>query len=844
MRDSRLNPVPKMVIITIILLMTSVLSTASDTRDGRDELCHRDGCSNHHGGEHFIQTVEIISFEAPTSLEEEEEGEVTITIENQVNTGKSQYRKFQWVDFVLTSVNGKTTILDDEKRINNVDRGAGNRRTVKWTITGKEAGSDSLAVDIHARNNHESTDMYNADDLDIDITAPPPDVTVISLTLPATDPVEGDLVMITALIENTGRQAVWDVELLVDDESEDVLSVDLARDESRQLEWEWNSSGNAGDRTIKVTASGVGDEENLQDNERESGIHVMTRPDLEVTSLTYDPQGPVDGEVVAVSSIIGNRGEAAAGFNVTLFLDDHLNPIGHENITLQGNESVNVTFFWSSSNDVGDHQLIVIADPEDRVNESDESNNEIIRLITVHEPPILPDPSVHSDDIHFPEIISEGDEVQLEVLIRNLGNSSVNITARVMVSGMEILILKQVRLRMQAHEVRSLPVVWSTSSRMGNWSISVELFDMEPGDERKSNNHASRPITVHDRPDPAITSLSWFPINPLYNTSLTVNTTLVNLGGVEVVFNSTLTLGNRSLVTRVQIPAGGNITLSRALTYLGADLLEHDIDSSTPWERNLTNNHAEALIESFVSQDLSITSFRLWKPPGYFGNRLLLEAIVQNKGSQEGSGELKFSRSGERMKTFEVIIPSQSNITFGVDWIPFPGSHVFVATLTVPEIDPGGSSEYRKEIEFDPKGPEITLASMVLSPSDPRAGEEVNIHVMVVNSGDTSSNVTITLEVDGDLRSAKKLEVAGSTSSSHNFIWSAVQGEHMIQVSITAVDNGAEIGTKDIERVIVIPGAEDDETDPQFIAFMVLLTLAFLGSGIAVVHQIRKGVVK
>jgi hypothetical protein len=827
----------------MFLILTGVASTASQSRDGRDDICHRDGCRSDHP-EEFYQYVLLISFDGPDSLREENQSQVTVTIENECNTGKSKYNTFDWVDLVLTSVNGRTTIFDETQRITNMGPGSGNRRTVTWTIEGLDPGSDTLFVDIHAFNSHERTNKYESGSHDIEITPAPPDISIQSIQTVPTNPVEGDSINFTIEVVNTGESATWNITILLNDHLEEQRTVDSPRNELLHIVWDWDSSGHLGDWTIRVEASGVAKEEDLDDNTLESQFHVMTRPDLEVLNISYDPSEPVDGEVVTIVAALRNAGEGTANFQAELHLDSGNNSIGSEHIILAGFEYSNVTFFWVPTKQVGPHDLIVLVDPDDMVNETDEGNNVLNRSIIIQPPPIQSDPSIHRSDIHVPDFILEGDNITINIAVRNLGNSSLNLTARILLSGLSTFTLQDFRIHLEPHEIRPLSATWDTRYRAGNWSVIVELFGTDPEDERTHNNEASIAFAILNRPDPAIVSIDWTPREPLYNSTLLVNMTFSNAGDSTVEFLSTIILWGEE-ITQYHVLSPGEIrTFPQEIFFGSPGNLTVHLGWAIPWERELWNNHFVIMVEAFTAQDFSIESFELSQPPGYFGDRHRISAQVSNTWVLNGTGKLIMRMNGKQLASFDLSIPAGENRTYGIDWIPTIGKHTFSAFLIVPSEDPVSGDDHHKRFRFTPGMPEPSLTAMVLSPTILVAEDEVFAHTIVSNSGETGTNLTLTFMVNGIRESTQRIHVPGRTQISQVFTWIAVAGDHDLGVRISMVENGSVIGDHEIQRTLSVERIQEEEEgyDSQFVAFSVLLTSIVVVACAIILREFRKGV--
>lgn len=96
--------------------------------------------------------------------------------------------------------------------------------------------------------------------------------------------------------------------------------------------------------------------------------------DLAVTSQEFSNQRPTFRETVTISSIIRNNGMEGLTADVALMMNDEVYEIGPHYI--EGASSIEVEFEWPAE-PVGSHELLVVVDPFNRIEETTEENNDI-----------------------------------------------------------------------------------------------------------------------------------------------------------------------------------------------------------------------------------------------------------------------------------------------------------------------------------------------------------------------------------------------------------------------------------------------------------------------------------
>ncbi|PXF51153.1 MAG: hypothetical protein C4B55_01715 [Candidatus Methanophagaceae archaeon] len=117
-------------------------------------------------------------------------------------------------------------------------------------------------------------------------------------------------------------------------------------------------------------------------------------PDLTLSStdISFSPPPatqPTEGDSVTITATVRNIGEAAASdFRVSFFDGDSL--IGIDTISVTAGFTTTASTTWIAV--AGDRTIKVVADSEDAINESDETNNEATKTITVKEKAVVVSP--------------------------------------------------------------------------------------------------------------------------------------------------------------------------------------------------------------------------------------------------------------------------------------------------------------------------------------------------------------------------------------------------------------------------------------------------------------------
>ncbi len=144
------------------------------------------------------------------------------------------------------------------------------------------------------------------------------------------------------------------------------------------------------------------------------------QPDLTLSGLTYSPSNPRVGDFVTVSGIARNIGNANAGPFVIEIRDSG----GADQRTVVGlNAGGSTSFSFTRRVNQATETFLVIADPTNQVNESNESNNSAEVRVTATQPTLKPDLTIAGTD-WSPRTLTVGQNVTLSIVVRNQGQAS------------------------------------------------------------------------------------------------------------------------------------------------------------------------------------------------------------------------------------------------------------------------------------------------------------------------------------------------------------------------------------------------------------------------------------
>lgn len=154
----------------------------------------------------------------------------------------------------------------------------------------------------------------------------------------------------------------------------------------RLLSEAWNAT--TGNHTIAFVVDDADEvnETNETNNAWETTFTVQASngtPDLIVSNLTFSPAAPREGDNVTITATVRNAGDgnATGAIAVEARVDDA--SLGVRSVSAPSPGQVRVVNFTWRANGTGTHRVTAVADAHDNVSESNETNNELLRLVDV-----------------------------------------------------------------------------------------------------------------------------------------------------------------------------------------------------------------------------------------------------------------------------------------------------------------------------------------------------------------------------------------------------------------------------------------------------------------------------
>ena len=308
-----------------------------------------------------------------------------------------------------TKVNFSISKIDGEKRDFNsttrpLDPGTNETVSINWTVDlggncliNVTVDPDDETRELNETNNSMTKQIYmNASDFVVE-----------NLHIDPPSPIEGNTAKINATVENIGDKDAENVTVrfeakLLESTPDYVWSKNttillLKVNDSQNVSMSWDASP-AGKHVIKVVADPDGQNPELNETNNETSILAIVQgPDLILSNFSFswlngtairENDTIAQGENVTITVNVSNIGVLpATGFNVS-FIDncnDNISIIPDTTISIPGlgrNRAIEKSTIWENVS-LGDHEIIAVADSDDNIYETNETNNTMERRLMV-----------------------------------------------------------------------------------------------------------------------------------------------------------------------------------------------------------------------------------------------------------------------------------------------------------------------------------------------------------------------------------------------------------------------------------------------------------------------------
>lgn len=720
---------------------------------------------------------------------------------NDITLSNPNPKAFETVDLIVTIHNiGNETVTNIPIQIFD-----NNKELASLTLEGVNAGSSNKAIittgftaetheirvvvtkaanEIHEANNTASRSFIIESEPE-----KPADIAVESIVTNPLTPLSTEPAAITVNLVNLGGidiTTAFNVVLSVDGAAVGTITVpQLLKGQRASLSFE-NLTLVAGERTVTAAADGanvVTEDTNRTNNTLTRTVTVKdsaTPAELELVSVTATPSTVNVDAAVTFKVQVRNNGTAEAS-NVEVKLFNGTTALGHGIIIpkLVGGQSGELLFEYAFDAN-GSYTIRAVVDPNNKIAEPNESNNEKSATVTVAG---AADLEITASNIQLSaDPVGAFEQFTITAVVKNLGNqAAVNVPVRFLADGKELATLNLSGVNAGG----SNRAILTASLPKGAYNITVQVDpDKTLSNEHNYiNNTAFRTLTVNapatSAADIAVEKLEISPALPIQNTETVLKASIINQGGTDIATPFTVEFKDGETVLHTfTIPAlmagqRSELNLTANLT-AGDHTITVTADAgNVVAEASETNNTATRQVSvksDATPADLSVASITMDKATANVLDDVIFTAAIYNGGTTTAENFfIRILINGETFGEDYKVTSLPGGSTFNLQ-IPYQvvkeGANVIqVIADAQNHVTESDETNNAGTFEFNSATvarPDLTIPSeggLMLS-GTPQPGVPFDIQVKISNIGNEASAACKLLVTQGNPQTAGNSKLA------------------------------------------------------------------------------------
>lgn len=505
--------------------------------------------------------------------------------------------------------------------------------------------------------------------------------------------------------------------------------------------------------------------------------------DLTVTQITIFPLEPAIGESVTITAAVKNQGEYRANSSyMTCYIDESVldtRLVG----PIEPGITATVTFAWIAAE--GAHVIKTIADANNTIPETDETNNTATYSITTSAPDLVIESITWS-----PENPEQGDAVVFSIVIKNQGNidsryCSLNFYVDTGARGsQDVAAIKPGKTITKTYK-------WTMLEGSHNLKAVIDEHDSNKESHEGNNELTAALGTVPA--DLIVEKVAWAPLNPSKDDIVSFNVTVANAGAgragqsylgyyIDDVFL------NMIAVPVLEAGASCNVTFTWEAT-----LEAHGIRAAADYykmvnESNEENNILDASLLT-LPPDLIITNVT-WAPlEPAAGDDVTFSIYLKN----QGGGRADPSRMIFSLDTKQPVyldfpgIEAGAEAVMEVEWAAESGMHkINLKADYLLKVIESNDENNRYNTTFSVAAPDLLITKISYLPAKPALDETVTFNVTISNEGKGKApGVMISYFIDDVSQSSafvKPLDAGAAAVSTWK--WKIGAGHHVFKAML------------------------------------------------------------
>ena len=598
--------------------------------------------------------------------------------------------------------------------VNPIEAGATDNATFIWSA---RAGSYTIkAVADSSDKVLESNEANNEKTVTLSTL---PDLIIETITWEPTSPQKSDTITFTVTIKNQGvsKAGSFRVHFYVDNSFKGYQDVEeIGADATVAKTFDWIAR--TGSHSIKVIADEVNQVTESDETNNAKRIAISTLPpDFIIETITWEPESTSMGDTVTFTVTIKNQGSGKSDYSyVAYYIDDNYLASDYVN-PIDVGASANETFTWTA--EAGSHNIKAVADSENEVAESNETNNEKTVTFSTTAPDLIIETITGS-----PTSPPIGETVTFTVTIKNQGSGNASP------SRVHFYIDDSSRGYQNVQEIDA----GATATKTFTWiaqagSHAIKAVADSENEVAESNETNNEKTVTFPTPDLIIETITGVPASPSIGDNITFTVTIKNQGSGRAGYSRVdfyIDGSSRGYQDVQEIDAGA--TATETFTWIaeaGSHTIKAVADSNNTVTESDETNNEKTVTFSTIAPDLIIETIN-WSPAGpSIGDNITFTVTIKNQGiSKAGSFRVHLYIDGSS-RGYQAVqeIDADATATETFIWIAEADSHTIKAVADsdnkVTEID---ETNNEKTVTFSislPPAPTPAPASSTKPPEAP-----------------------------------------------------------------------------------------------------------------------------
>ena len=538
-------------------------------------------------------------------------------------------------------------------------------------------------------------------------------------------------------------------------------------------------------------------------------------PDLIIQDIIWTPTNPSLGDTVTFTAVIMNQGNTSSSSGyIHFYLDGSTSPLKYKSFTAINAGSTNtVSFTWTAQ--AGPHTFKAIVDKDNKITESDETNNEKTISFSATSLSDL----VVQDITWTPTNPSIGDTITFTATIKNQGNGS-SSSSRVYfyLDGSTSHFTYKNFGGLSADATTTVPFTWTAQAGLHTFKAVVDK-DNTVTECDETNNEKTISFSATSLSDLVVQDITWTPTNPSIGDTITFTATIKNQGNgssssSRVYFYLDGSTSHFTYKNFGGLSADATTTVPFTWTaQAGLHTFKAVVDKdNTVTECDETNNEKTISFSATSLSDLVVQDIT-WTPTNpSIGDTITFTATIKNQGNGSSSSSrvyfyLDGSTSHFTYKNFGGL-SADATTTVPFTWTAQAGLHTFKAVVdkdnAVTECD---ETNNEKTIAFSATSlSDFVVQNIKWTPASSSTGELITFTATIKNQGNgSSSNNYVHFYFDDSNTHHTAQSFTGITTGSTNtvsFTWKAQAGFHTLKAVVDKANTVTESDESNNEKNI------------------------------------------